>query len=164
VLVGVLAALFISVFPFARTGRVVLRHRIAHTLSELGALYSSFLALLLKNEAEEASVRTANRKLFRSVASSIRRQIKGERVLLEQSRFEPALRGVFPEDKYVAILQILENILNLMLEMEQALAKIPHEWRMSIVQNTWKERKVMVSCIKKYNMVKLNSFNRFHPI
>jgi hypothetical protein len=74
------------------------------------------------------------------------------------------LRGVFPEDKYVAILQILENILNLMLEMEQALAKIPHEWRMSIVQNTWKERKVMVSCIKKYNMVKLNSFNRFHPI
>ncbi|KAI8882877.1 hypothetical protein K501DRAFT_220372 [Backusella circina FSU 941] len=145
VLVGVLAALFISVFPFPRTGRVVLRHRIAQTLSELGALYSSFLALLLKNEPESVCIQRANRKLFRCVASSIRRQIKGERVLLEQSRFEPALRGVFPEDKYVAILQILENILNLMLEMEQALAKIPHEWRMTIVSNTWKERKVMIS-------------------
>lgn len=144
VLVGVFAALLISVFPFPRTGRVVLRHRISQTLSELGALYSSFLALLLKNNVEDIHVVEANKKMFRSVAASIRRQIKGERVLLEQSRFEPALRGIFPEDKYLHILQILDNILSLMLEMEFAFEKIPYTWRMMIVKDTWKERKAMV--------------------
>ncbi|GAN08432.1 hypothetical protein MAM1_0204d07943 [Mucor ambiguus] len=145
VLVGVFAALLISVFPFPRTGRVVLRHRISQTLSELGALYSSFLALLLKNNVEDINVVEANKKMFRSVAGSIRRQIKGERVLLEQSRFEPALRGIFPEDKYLHILQILDNILSLMLEMEFAFEKIPYTWRMMIVKDTWKERKAMIA-------------------
>lgn len=144
-IIGVLAALFISVFPYPRTGRVVLRHRISKTLSELGALYSSFLALLLKNTPEDEHVRLTNRKIFRSVAASIRRQIQGERVLLEQSRFEPALRGVFPEDKYLHILQILDNLLSLMLEMEFSLDKIPLSWRMMIVKDTWKERKAMIS-------------------
>ncbi|KAI8967353.1 hypothetical protein BDF20DRAFT_829762 [Mycotypha africana] len=143
--VGVIAALIISVFPFPRTGRVVLRHRISRTLSELGALYSSFLALLLKSdEASQAAVE-ANKKMFRSVAVSIRKQIKGERVLLEQSRFEPALRGIFPEDKYLHILQILDNILSLLLEMEYSLEKISHKWRMMIVKSTWKERKRMIA-------------------
>lgn len=146
-LVGVFAALIISVFPFPRTGRVVLRHRISQTLSELGALYSSFLALLLKNNVDDHNVIDANQKMFRSVAMSIRRQIKGERVLLEQSRFEPALRGIFPEDKYLHILQILDNILSLMLEMEFSMEKIPYAWRMMIVKDTWKERKAMVTCV-----------------
>lgn len=114
-------------------------------MSELGALYSSFLALLLKNNPEDIQVVEANKKMFRSVAASIRRQIKGERVLLEQSRFEPALRGIFPEDKYLHILQILDNILSLMLEMEFAFEKIPYTWRMMIVKDTWKERKAMVN-------------------
>ncbi|KAG2234483.1 hypothetical protein INT48_004862 [Thamnidium elegans] len=145
VLVGVLAALIVSIIPYPRTGRVVLRHRISHTLSEIGALYSSFLALLLKTTPQDERVRNENRKLFRSVASSIRRQIKGERVLLEQSRFEPALRGIFPEDKYLHILQILDNILSLMMQMEFSLDKVPLQWRMMIVADTWKERKAMIS-------------------
>ncbi|GAA5810877.1 hypothetical protein MFLAVUS_004305 [Mucor flavus] len=145
VLVGVLAALIVSIIPYPRTGRVVLRHRISHTLSEIGALYSSFLALLLKTTPQDELVRTENRKLFRSVAASIRRQIKGERVLLEQSRFEPALRGIFPEDKYLHILQILDNILSLMMQMEFSLDKIPLQWRMMIVSDTWEERKAMIS-------------------
>lgn len=140
-----LSALFVSIFPYASTGRVILRHRISETLSEIGALYSSFLALLLKNTSDDETTRTVHRKLFRSVAASIRRQIKGERVLLEQSRFEPALRGIFPEAKYLHILQILDTILCLMLEMEFALEKIPHTWRMMIVKDTWKERKEMIS-------------------
>lgn len=145
VLVGVIAAMLISIFPYPRTGRVVLRHRISQSLSELGALYSSFLALVLKNEPEDHATRLNNRKLFRSVASSIRRQIEGERVLLDQSRFEPALRGVFPELKYLHILQILDNILSLMLVMEFSLGKTDPQWRSLIVKNTWKERKEMIS-------------------
>lgn len=145
VLVGVFVAMLASIFPYPKTGRVILRHRISHTLSEIGALYSSFLALLLKTTPQDENVREENRKLFRSVAASIRRQIQGERVLLEQSRFEPALRGTFPEEKYLHILQVLDNILSLMLQMEFSLDKIPLDWRMMVVEDTWKERKQMIS-------------------
>lgn len=142
---GVIAALIISVFPYPSTGRVELRHRIARTLGDLAALYSSFLALLLKNGRRDEDIRLSNRKVFRTVAAAIRKQIKGERVLLEQSRFEPALRGVFQEDKYVQILQVLENMLNLMIDMEHALERIPERWRVDLVKATWKERKTTVN-------------------
>jgi hypothetical protein len=149
VIVGVLAALIMSVFPYPRTGRVLLRHRISQTLSEIGVLYSSFLALVLKNAEEDAATRAVNRKIFRTFAATIRRQIKGERVLLEQSRFEPALRGIFPEDKYLHMLQILDNILSLMMQMEYSFGKIPYSWRAMITKDTWKERKTMVIFSKK---------------
>ncbi|OBZ83245.1 Uncharacterized protein C57A7.05 [Choanephora cucurbitarum] len=145
VLTGVAATLIISIFPFPRTGRVILRRRISQTLGEIGALYSSFLSLLLKNTPETEQLVEDNHKLFDSVAKVIRSQIQGERVLLEQSRFEPALRGVFPEDKYLHILQILENILSLIVEMEFAMGKIPYDWRMAVVKDTWRERKEMIS-------------------
>jgi hypothetical protein len=153
VLVGVLAALIISIFPYPRTGRVLLRHRISQTLSDIGVLYSSFLALVLNNTEGDTATRLANRKVFRTFAATIRKQIKGERVLLEQSRFEPSLRGIFPEDKYLHMLQILDNILSLMMEMEYAFNKIPHSWRAMITKDTWKERKTMVCSQKR---IKLN--------
>ena len=118
-----------------------LRHRISRTLGDVAALYSSFLALLLKNGYHDQEIRSSNRKVFQRVAVGIRKQIKGQRVLLEQSRFEPALRGVFQEDKYIQILQVIDNIVNLMIEMENALERIPERWRIDLVQNTWKERK-----------------------
>ena len=145
---AVVAALVISVFPYPRTGRVELRHRISRTLADAAALYSSFLALLLKNGFHDKQVRASNRKVFQTVAFGICKQIKGQRVLLEQSRFEPALRGVFQESKYIQILQVLENMVNLMIEMETALERIPEKWRMDLVKDTWKERKNAVSFIK----------------
>lgn len=140
-----LAAVIISIFPFPKTGRVELRHRISRTLGDIGNLYSSFLALLLKNGQCDEKVRLSNRKVFRAVAADIRKQIKGERILLEQSRFEPALRGVFQEHKYVQILQALENCVHLLIDMEHALERIHLAWRMALVRDTWRERKNTVS-------------------
>ncbi|KAG0185504.1 hypothetical protein DFQ28_009219 [Apophysomyces sp. BC1034] len=145
VLVGVAGAHIMSVFPFPTTGRVELRRRIAGTLGELSTLYSCFLALVLKNSRQDEGVRLKNRKLFYAMSQSIRRQIKSARVLLEQSRFEPALRGVFPEDKYLHILQILDNILHIMLAIENALEKTNTRWRTKLVKSTWRERKELIS-------------------
>ncbi|KAI9320499.1 hypothetical protein BX666DRAFT_2024151 [Dichotomocladium elegans] len=100
-------------------GRVELRHRIAKTLGDTAALYSSFLALLLKNGQRDELVRMRSRKVFRQVASDIRTQ----------------------EHKYLQILQTLENIVNLMIDMENSLEKIHEHWRISLVRATWKERK-----------------------
>ncbi|KAI9272494.1 hypothetical protein BY458DRAFT_455541 [Sporodiniella umbellata] len=142
---GVVAALIISIFPYPKTGRVELRHRISSTIGELGSLYSTFLALLVRDTPEDPIHRRADRKLFQSVATKIRQQIKGERVLLEQSRFEPTLRGVFPEDKYLQLIQLLENISGLLIGMEFVVQKISFEWRMMVVQDTWKARKQMIA-------------------
>ncbi|KAI9275510.1 hypothetical protein BDA99DRAFT_495652 [Phascolomyces articulosus] len=144
-LAGVVGAVVVSLFPYPRTGRVELRHRISRTLGDAAALYSSFLALLLKNGYHDRAIRMSNRKVFQKVAAGIRKQIKGQRVLLEQSRFEPALRGVFQEDKYIQILQVLDNIVNLMIEMENALERIHERWRIDLVRDTWKERKNAIS-------------------
>ncbi|KAI9028195.1 hypothetical protein CLU79DRAFT_697224 [Phycomyces nitens] len=145
VIAGVVGAMFVSIVPYPRTGRVELRIRVAGTLGEIGALYSSFLALLLKNTQHDRKIQSLNRKIFRSVAATIRKQIKGERILLEQSRFEPSPRGVFQEEKYVQILQVLNNMLNLMIEMESSLEKINIQWRIELVKYTWKERKDLIT-------------------
>lgn len=154
-IVGVIAALIISIFPYPKTGRVELRHRISKTISELGALYSTFLALLVRDTPEDPDERRADRKLFQAVATGIRQQIKGERVLLEQSRFEPTLRGTFPESKYVHLLQVLENILSLVIGMEFVTQNISFEWRMMVVKDTWKARKQMVVNPNLYPQSKL---------
>ena len=156
--------MLISIFPYPHTGRVVLRYRISHTLSELGGLYSSFLTVLLKSGDDDEITQLNNRKLFRSVATSIREQIKGERVLLEQSRFEPALRGIFPEDKYLHILQILDNILSLMLVMEFSLEKTNPHWRAKVVQDTWRERKEMISSFLTALHLGSNAMNSKAPL
>ncbi|ORE04238.1 hypothetical protein BCV72DRAFT_251377 [Rhizopus microsporus var. microsporus] len=144
-LVGVLAALIISAFPYPRTGRVELRHRISNTISDLGSLYSTFLALLVRDTPEDPETRRADRALFQAIANSIRQQIKGERVLLDQSRFEPTLRGTFPAQKYLYLLQVLDNILGLIIGMEFVIQKISFEWRMMVVKDTWQARKQMIA-------------------
>lgn len=141
---GVVAALIISIFPYPKTGRVELRHRMSSTIGELGSLYSTFLALLVRDTPEDPINRRNDRKLFQAVATKVHQQIRGERVLLEQSRFEPTLRGTFPESKYIHLLQVLENILSLLIGMEFVIQKISFEWRMMVVRDTWKARKQMV--------------------
>ncbi|KAI9488752.1 hypothetical protein BDB00DRAFT_29073 [Zychaea mexicana] len=164
VLAGVVAALVISIFPYPRTGRVELRHRISRTLGDAAALYSSFLALLLKNGYHETEIRMSNRKVFRTVAAEIRKQIKGQRVLLEQSRFEPALRGVFQEHKYIQILQVLDNLVNLMIEMENALERIHESWRIELVRDTWKERKNAIASFLTALYVGANALSNKTPL
>ncbi|CEI94744.1 hypothetical protein RMCBS344292_08949 [Rhizopus microsporus] len=144
-LVGVLAALIISTFPYPRTGRVELRHRISNTIGDLGSLYSTFLALLVRDTPEDPETRRADRALFQAIANNIRQQIKGERVLLDQSRFEPTLRGTFPAHRYLYLLQVLDNILGLIIGMEFVIQKISFEWRMMVVKDTWQARKQMIA-------------------
>ncbi|KAG1127909.1 hypothetical protein G6F42_006462 [Rhizopus arrhizus] len=163
-IVGVVAALIISIFPYPKTGRVELRHRISKTISELGALYSTFLALLVRDTPEDPIERRADRKLFQAVATGIRQQIKGERVLLEQSRFEPTLRGTFPESKYVHLLQVLENILSLVIGMEFVIQNISFEWRMMVVKDTWKARKQMIASYLTALHLSADSLNNKTPL
>lgn len=144
-LVGVVAATILSVLPIPRNGRVELRHRMANTISQLGSMYEAFLALLLEDSSHRAQYPSLhNRKLFRKLAIGIRKQIRGEQVLFEQSKYEPPLRGKFPKRTYWQMLQILDNMLNLLIEMEYTLEKIDRGWRRGLVHSTWRARRDLV--------------------
>ncbi|CAO3646288.1 unnamed protein product [Cunninghamella echinulata] len=147
VLIGVFAAMIVSIVPYAHTSRVEVRHRISHILVDISALYAAFLGLLLKGSLYEYRIKESNQKLFRIFATNIRQQIKVTRALMDQSRFEPMLRGTFPEKKYLKLLQVLDNILNLMLQMELALHKMDSNWRLNIINQTWAERKNYISSV-----------------
>lgn len=151
VLVGVVAATILSLLPSPRNGRVELRHRMANTISQLGSMYEAFLALLLEDSSHRAQYPSMhNRKLFRKLAIGIRKQIRGEQVLFEQSKFEPPLRGKFPKHTYFQMLQILDNMLNLLIEMEYTLEKIDRSWRRGLVHSTWRARRDLVSDQESY--------------
>ncbi|KAI8335402.1 hypothetical protein BC941DRAFT_69716 [Chlamydoabsidia padenii] len=145
VLVGVAAAVIISVLPYAHTSRVQVRHRIAYILGDIGVLYSSLMGMLLKGSRYDNHIKDTNQKLFRSFTSSIRQQIHVTRALLDQTHYEPALRGVFPEKKYLKLLQVLDTILNMMLQMEMALERVDNSWRLNVVNHSWVERKNTIS-------------------
>ncbi|KAI8100188.1 uncharacterized protein BX664DRAFT_253876 [Halteromyces radiatus] len=147
VFVGVGAAMMISILPYAQTSRVQVRYRVSHIMNDMGVLYASLLGTLLKGSRYEKRIKETNQKLFRVFTNKIRQQIQLTRALLDQSRFEPALRGIFPEKKYLKLLQILDTMLNLMLHMELALEKVDTQWRMEIINQSWIERKNMISSI-----------------
>ncbi|KAI8059103.1 hypothetical protein BC940DRAFT_314415 [Gongronella butleri] len=164
VLVGVFAAMLITIFPYAHTSRVEVRHHIARMLGDIGALYASFLGLLLKGSRYEYQLKETNQKLFKTFANSIRQHIKITRALMEQSRFEPTLRGPFPEKQYLKLLQVLDNILNIMLQMELALEKIDTRYRLNIVNVTWTERKDMIASILTALQVASNALVNKTPL
>ncbi|CAO3591691.1 unnamed protein product [Absidia cylindrospora] len=145
VLAGVAAAMTISIFPYAHTSRVQVRHRVSYILGDISVLYTSLMGMLLKGSRYDHQIKDTNQKLFRSFANTIRQQIHVTRALLDQSHYEPALRGVFPEKKYLKLLQVMDTMLNLMLQMELALEKVDSPWRLTIVNFSWTERKKMIS-------------------
>ncbi|ORX53644.1 hypothetical protein DM01DRAFT_1383643 [Hesseltinella vesiculosa] len=164
VLVGVFAAMLISIFPYAHTSRVEVRHHISKILGDIGALYASFLGLLLKGSRYEYQLRKTNQKLFKTFANSIRQHIKITRTLMEQSRFEPTLRGPFPEKQYLRLLQVLDNILNILLQMELAMEKTDTRYRLNIVNVTWTERKDMIASILTALQVASNALVNKTPL
>ncbi|KAI8584645.1 hypothetical protein K450DRAFT_217274 [Umbelopsis ramanniana AG] len=165
VLVGVVSATILSVLPFPKNGRVELRHRMANTISQLGSMYEAFLALLLEDSRHRAQYPALhNRKLFRKLAIGIRKQIVGEQVLFEQSKYEPPLRGKFPKHTYSKMLQILDNMLNLLIEMEYSLEKIDRSWRRGLVHSTWRARRDLLAVVLTSIQLATNSLINKLPL
>jgi hypothetical protein len=145
VLAGVSAAMIISIIPYAHTSRIKVRQQISYILGDMGALFASVLGVHLKGSCYEHHIKDVNQKLFNKFANTVRCKIQAARALLDESSYEPNLRGVFPEKRYLKLLQVLDTMLNLMLQMELALQKMDHRWRLNVANLLWAERKKMVS-------------------
>lgn len=115
-MIGVVAASIMYCIPFPITGRVELRYRLAYTVRDIGVLYSS-LIYTFENMAPDRPVTAAQRKKFQKLALDIQRQIALERTLLAHAKFEPPLRGKYPEDKYKQILEHVDNMADMIYAM-----------------------------------------------
>ncbi|KAK9764644.1 hypothetical protein K7432_007686 [Basidiobolus ranarum] len=131
VMIGVVAASIMYCLPFPDTGRVALRRRLAGTVRDISVLYTC-LTYVLENWSPDSSTTESQRKQFEKLALNIYQQIASERILLEHTKYEPPLRGKYPRDKYIRVLEHVENMINMLQTIELSLEKIPQKWRASL--------------------------------
>jgi hypothetical protein len=102
--------------PFPITGRVELRYRLAITVRDIGTLYST-LIYAFENIAPDRPITEKQRKKFQKLTLDIQRQIALERTLLAHAKYEPPLRGKYPQDKYAKILDSVDNMADMIFAM-----------------------------------------------
>ena len=102
--------------PFPITGRVELRYRLAQTVRDIGTLYSA-LIYSFENVDADSHLSEQQRKIFAKLALNIQRQIALERTLLAHAKYEPPLRGKYPQDKYAKLLDTVDNMADMVYAM-----------------------------------------------
>jgi hypothetical protein len=102
--------------PFPITGRVELRYRLAQTVQDIGTLYS---AIVYSFERVDPTVHISERqrKKFIKLALNIQREIALERTLLAHAKYEPPLRGKYPQEKYAKLLDTVDNMADMVYAM-----------------------------------------------
>jgi hypothetical protein len=116
VVIGVVAASIMYCIPFPVTGRVELRYRLAQTVRDIGTLYSA-LIYSFENVDANSHLDEQQRKKFAKLALSIQRQIALERTLLAHAKYEPPLRGKYPQEKYAKLLDTVDNMADMVYAM-----------------------------------------------
>ncbi|KAG2188463.1 hypothetical protein INT44_001216, partial [Umbelopsis vinacea] len=116
VVIGVVAASIMYCIPFPVTGRVELRYRLAQTVRDIGTLYSA-LIYSFENVDANSHLDEQQRKKFAKLALGIQRQIALERTLLAHAKYEPPLRGKYPQEKYAKLLDTVDNMADMVYAM-----------------------------------------------
>ncbi|KAI8339494.1 hypothetical protein BC941DRAFT_420641 [Chlamydoabsidia padenii] len=144
VVVGIVAAGILLLFPAPVQGRIELRKRLARTIRDIGRLYGIVTAEMT---AQTGSPTSQQQKAFRRLALNIRRQIADERNLLAHSKYEPPLRGKFPQKSYAQILQIVDSLSGLVYSMGHAIKNVNPEWRKQMGNALLNERREYLASI-----------------
>lgn len=117
VIIGLVAASIITMFPAPMTARVELRKRLAQTLRSIGGMYSILASQILIPETATMTSTEEQAKGLRRLALELQRQIADERSFLQLSSYEPPLRGRFPKENYVSVLQHVSTMADLVYLM-----------------------------------------------
>ncbi|KAI7885827.1 hypothetical protein K492DRAFT_2038 [Lichtheimia hyalospora FSU 10163] len=120
VIIGLAAASIITMFPTPMTARVELRKRLAQTLRNIGGMYSILASQILIPETATMASTEEQAKGFRRLALELQRQIADERSFLQLSTYEPPLRGRFPKENYISVLQHVSTMADLVYLMGTA--------------------------------------------
>lgn len=141
VIIGVSAAAILSMIPKPVTGRVELRKRISKTLRDMSKLYGILVGDILTCYDNKQEPTPGQKKAFRKLALSIRRQIADEQTFLKLSKLEPPMRGKFPVEIYTVLVEKVDNMADLLEGMAYAARSIDRSWQRNLVQVIRKQRK-----------------------
>ncbi|KAM3586845.1 hypothetical protein VKS41_001900 [Umbelopsis sp. WA50703] len=97
--------------------------------------------------APDRPVTEAQRKKFQKLALDIQRQIALERTLLAHAKYEPPLRGKYPEDKYKLIVDHVDNMADMIYAMGSSIEKLSPIWRANLTKKAMSARKTYVATI-----------------
>ncbi|KAG0182910.1 hypothetical protein DFQ28_003639 [Apophysomyces sp. BC1034] len=147
VTIGLAASYVLSMIPYPVSGRVELRKRSANTICEIGRLYAILASKFLVSKQELDYPTRDQLKSFRKLALEIRRQITDERNLLMHTDYEPPLRGRFPKESYVNILDRIDNMADLVQGMGYVSRRIDSSWRRHISTTLTTDRQDYLTCI-----------------
>ncbi|KAI9279412.1 hypothetical protein BC943DRAFT_355200 [Umbelopsis sp. AD052] len=146
VVIGVVAASIMYCIPFPVTGRVELRYRLAQTVRDIGTLYSA-LIYSFENVDANSHLDEQQRKKFAKLALSIQRQIALERTLLAHAKYEPPLRGKYPQEKYAKLLDTVDNMADMVYAMGASLEKLPPFLREDLSRKAKEARKTYIATV-----------------
>ncbi|GAA5805760.1 hypothetical protein HPULCUR_011285 [Helicostylum pulchrum] len=145
IIIGIIASGILLAIPFPPTSRVELRKRVAHTIRDIGKAHGIISASAIAPLGQRAQPAVV--KAFGKLALELRRQIAEERTLLHDAKYEPPLRGYFPEKSYNTLVEKIDNMSDLVINMGSTLHLVRPEWRRNIGSILMKERKEYLSSI-----------------
>lgn len=115
IIIGIIASGILLAIPFPPTSRVELRKRVAHTIRDIGKAHGIISASAIAPLGQIAQPAVV--KAFGKLALELRRQIVEERTLLHDAKYEPPLRGYFPEKSYSTLVEKIDNMSDLVINM-----------------------------------------------
>ncbi|KAG1054414.1 hypothetical protein G6F43_003567 [Rhizopus delemar] len=145
VIIGIAASGILISIPFPPTSRIELRKRLAGTIRDIGKSYGILSASIIA--FMDKSLTPGQSKGFQKLAIELRRQVAEERTLLHQANYEPPLRGYFPTEHYKALIGVVDNMSDLVINMGSSLGNIRPEWKKQIATVLKKERMEYLSSI-----------------
>ncbi|GAB5586100.1 hypothetical protein Unana1_01000 [Umbelopsis nana] len=146
VVIGVIAASIMYCIPFPITGRVELRYRLAQTVRDIGTLYST-LIYAFEKLSPDSPITEKQRKKFQKLALDIQRQIALERILLAHAKYEPPLRGKYPQAKYAKILDHVDNMADMIFAMGSSIENLSPVWREDLTRKVKQARNTYVATV-----------------
>lgn len=137
-------------FPAPQSTRFLVRRTHATSIQELSQIYSAILSAWLNEDAhgkghseDTASSETspsifnaATEKAARARMLSLRAKLNASKLHILQSTYELTLRGDWPKEEYMRILQLELNLMGSLAQLGQALKRLGPEDRRIIARRT----------------------------
>ncbi|GHJ86374.1 hypothetical protein NliqN6_2776 [Naganishia liquefaciens] len=142
VIIGFTAGFIISLFPKPQSAKVTVRKSIAKTVDRLAELYTEEIKgfILEANLYTEGMQQTLNIEeratRYRTRFLGLVGKIQAIQPQMTNARFEPALRGPWPREKYESLMHRIQELLGAMALLSNSWTRMRSGWAKFLVEDT----------------------------
>ncbi|KAM0786792.1 hypothetical protein ACM66B_002226 [Microbotryomycetes sp. NB124-2] len=154
VIIGIAAALVAMLFPRPQTTRALVRRTHATCINEIGRLYAAIISGWISEDQhdeetveDEPLIKSGGaqspsafgqhvEKAARARMLAVYLKLNGSRQHIIESAYEPSLRGDWPREEYLELLQTQLTLLQAVGQIESGLLRLEPEWRRQLTHST----------------------------